>query len=229
MKNAYEMLEERFGRLGRLEGVIEILQWDTHTMMPKGSSRGRGEQIATLRVMAHEMLSNPQLKGLFAAAEGLPLDGWQTANLYEMRQVWRHSNALPADLVVALSKATAACGTAWRTARKDDDFKAVQPHLEEVVKLVRQQGQCKADALGLSPYNALLDEYEPGVTTDMIDALFDDLAGFLPDFIEDVLAVQKAAPPRLPLTGNFSTETQRSLGLKMMAVLGFDFDRGDLT
>jgi len=228
MKNAYELLEERFGRLGRLEGAIEILQWDTQTMMPKGSVEGRGEQLATLRVIAHELLSDPQLDDLFAKAETLSLDGWQSANLYEMRQAWRHSNALPADLVVAISKATAACGMAWRTARKEDNFAALKPHLEEVFNLVRRQGECKSAALGLTPYNALLDEYEPGVTTDIIDGLFDDLAAFLPDFIDEVLAVQQAAPSILPLKGDFSTERQRTLGLKMMGVLGFDFDRGRL-
>ena len=87
---------------------------------------------------------------------------------------------------------------AWREARPANDFAAVRPLLEEVLELTRRQAEARAPALGCSPYEALLDAYEPGARTDMIDRLFADLAAFLPGFLDRALSAQEDRRP-LPL------------------------------
>jgi carboxypeptidase Taq len=116
---------------------------------------------------------------------------------------------------------------AWRAAREADDFAALAPHLEEVVGLVREVAAAKAEAFGTTPYDALLDAYEPGLRAATIDPLFDQLEGFLPSFLAQTLARQAEAPPVVP-EGPFPVEAQRALGRELMTRLGFDFEHGRL-
>jgi len=225
----YKALETRFARLGTLQEATAMLQWDSSTLMPEGGAPARAEQLATLKVVSHEILTDPALAELLPGAEAQnDLDPWQRANLAEMRRVWVHATAVPADLVEALSKACSACEMRWREARPKGDFAAVLPALRHVLALVRQVAAAKAERLGKSPYEALLDEYEPGGSTAEIDRLFDDLARFLPGMIEGALARQAARPAPLPLSGPFPIEAQRALGVKLMERLGFDFAHGRL-
>src|SRR5947208_11039982 len=112
-----------------------------------------------------------------------------------MRQSGRNAAALatrdrgarrPRRGIVARSEAI------WREARPADDFAAALPGLEEMLNLTRQVADAKAEALATSPYEALLDQYEPGGSTALIDRLFDEPAGFLPDLLDEVLARQAA-------------------------------------
>jgi carboxypeptidase Taq len=198
--------------------------------MPRGGAEARGEQLAALEVTCHEMMADGALGELFAAAEGAAggLDPWRRANLREMRREWRHATAVDADLVEALSKAGMRCEMAWRAARPADDFAAVLPGLTEVLGLVRQVADAKAAAFGCAPYDALLDQYEPGGSSERIAVLFDDLAAFLPDFLERVMARQaEAGAPQMP-AGPFPRAAQEALGRKLMAAVGFDFEHGRL-
>jgi carboxypeptidase Taq len=225
----YQALEARFARLGTLQEAAAVLHWDAATLMPAGGATARAEQLATLKVVCHEVLTDAALPDLFGGAQAQnDLDPWQHANLAEMRRRWAHATAVPADLVEALSKACSACEMRWREARPAGDFAAVLPDLRRVLELVRQVAAAKAAALGTTPYEALLDEYEPGGSTAAIDRLFSEVAGFLPGLIDAALERQRARPAPLPLPGPFPIESQRRLGLKLMERLGFDFAHGRL-
>ena len=228
--SAYATLEERFARMFTLQCVEDVMHWDTATMMPDGAATSRADQLALLRVMQHEMLCDDAIEPLLDEAQGAAdhLEPWQAANLREMRRVWVHAAAVPADLVGALSKASSLCETAWRTARKDSDFDGVAGKLAEVVALTRQVAQARADKLGVTPYEALLDQHEPGMRCSDIDPLFDDLAAWLPAITERVLEKQAAEDPVPELEGPFPIDAQRSLGMKLMQRVGFDLRHGRL-
>ena len=229
IKTPYQDLEDRFRRIDAVGGSISILHWDMSAMMPPGGMESRSEQLAVLKTVHHSMITDPALADLLDAAEADPhLDHWQHANVAEMRRAWVHETALDADFVEALSRASATCETAWRDARKNDDFKAVLPHLQEVLNLIRQEAAIKSEVLGVSPYDALLDHYEPGGRERDIEAVFADLGAFLPGFLDDVLSKQAQAPAVLPLEGPFPAAQQKALGQTFMAALGFDFDHGRL-
>ena len=106
-----------------------MLHWDTAAMMPAGGGSARAEQIATLRGIAHGMLSAAEIADLLAAAETETdaLGPWQRANLREMRRRWRHAAAVPGNLVEALSHARSASEMVWREARLEEDFAAALP------------------------------------------------------------------------------------------------------
>ena len=227
--SAYRDLAAHFGRAAALSNAIGILQWDSDAMMPQGAVGTRTESMALLRVLRHGMMIEPRIADWLNAAEDeADLGAWERANLREIRRIHAIETALPADLVAATSKAISACEMRWRQARAESDFPGLLPYLAEVLRLQREIARAKGEKLGLSDYNALLNDYEPGGRSATIDALFDDLAAFLPDFLDEALAVQARRPPAPPLTGTFPVKAQRALGLKMMEAVGFDFTRGRL-
>ncbi len=226
----YFELESIFKRWSAVRSASAMLGWDNATMMPENSGDARGEQLSALADICHEIITQPKLGDLFAKAEAQnnTLNDWQTANLHEMKRCWQHATAVPADLVTAISNATHESELFWRKARKENNFKAFLPYQEKVLKLTRESAAAKASALNLSPYDALLDQYDAGTTSAMIDSIFDDLAIFLPDFIAKVTALQDKQPAPVEVSGPFPAATQKMLGRMMMEKLGFDFTRGRL-
>ena len=224
---AYAELERRFHRWTALKDGRAVLDWDTAVMMPDGGAEARAEQIAALDVVCHGILADPAMSDLLDSADGVKaeLDPWQQANLREMRRLWIHANALGPDLVEALAKSIGRCDTLWRKARPDSDFALVLPELRTLLGLVRQAGAAKAEKLGVSPYEALLDEFEPGMRTAEIDRLFAGLS-FLPALREQALARQAKRPAPIRPAGPFPLADQQLLGRRLMGVVGFDFDHG---
>lgn len=226
---AYGRLERRFARLQALRDAEAMLHWDLATMMPRGGAASRSDQLAVLKSVRHGILTASETGDLIgeAEAEG-DLDAWQEANLREMRRAWAHATALTEDQVDALSRAVSACEGAWRTARADSDFAAALPFLERVLALVRETAAAKAEKLGLSRYDALLDEYEPDGRADEIDRVFGRLAEFLPPFLGQVMDRQAALPAAERPEGPFPIDRQRDLAVRLMERFGFDFDHGRL-
>jgi len=227
-KTAYLQLERRFKRLSVLQEAMAVLDWDMSTIMPPGGAESRAEQTAELKAVCHGILTAPDTGDLIAAAENDDLAGWQPANLREMQRLWATATALSEGLVVALSKAESACEAIWRRARADADFSAVVPAMTELLNLVREAAAAKSEKLSLSLYDALLNSYEPGGRAEDIDKVFDDLEGFLPDFLGQVLDVQASRPAPVLPEGTFAEEKQKALGIKFMEALGFDFNHGRL-
>ena len=229
MTRAYRELEARFGRLGAVEEAIAVLHWDAAAMMPSGGAGGRAEQLAVLRVLAHQMLCAPEMADLLAEADAdaAELGRWQSANLREMRRRWRHAAAVPEELVAAASHARSASEVAWRAARPVDDFAAALPGLTEVLCLTREIAAAKAQALDTTPYEAL-DQYEPDGSIAVIDRLFGEIEAFLPALLDAALARQATHPVPPLLRNRFPIADQRRAALLMMERIGFDFAHGRL-
>src|SRR6185312_5957571 len=230
MMLAYRTLEQRFARRSAVTDAIGILNWDKETMMPLGAAEGRSEQLATLEVLAHEMLTAPEIGDLLSEAEQQTgeLEDWQRGNLAEMRRLHIHATAVPANLVERSSKAATRCEIAWRKARAESDFAGLLPLLSEVVLCERETGQAKGEALGLAPYDALMDGYDPGARQADIDPLFAELRDALPVLIEAAVRRQSRNPPLPPLEGPFPQEVQRGLAQHLMTLVGVDTQRGRL-
>ncbi|MBP3124996.1 carboxypeptidase M32 [Thalassospira sp. ER-Se-21-Dark] len=228
MTEAYKKLEARFHRMSVLSGIGGMLHWDMAVIMPDGGADARSEQLATLSVLENELINALDLGDLISSAESERLDDWQQANLAEMKRAWVHGTAVPVDLVEKMSRAETRCEVAWRKARADNDFKGLLPHLQEVLDLSIEAGKAKAEALGTSVYDALLDQYDPMMRSDRIDSLFAELESFLPDFTADVIERQKSEDKPVKPTGPFPIETQNRIGLDLMKAVGFDFDHGRL-
>ena len=226
---AYDSLSQLFSRLRAVNDATGVLGWDAQTLMPDGAADGRAEQLATLRGIAHDLLISPTTTDLLHRAEDGTdaLDAWERANLREMRRAHAHATAVPGDLVLAESKATSQAEMAWREARANSDFKLLAPHLTTVLALQREIGRCKGDALGIAPYDALLDQFDPGLRRARIDPLFDRLRAELPGLIQEAKARQ-GGDHLAPVAGAYPVTAQKTLGETLMRTVGFDFNRGRL-
>jgi carboxypeptidase Taq len=232
LPGAYEQLELRHARLGRFDHLGAMLDWDRLVNLPVGSSVSRAAALAELESLIHGLRSDPALGDLMDRAEQESLDAGQRANLREMRRQWCLGQALPADLVETRAHATVACEQAWRRLRpvggRQGDWDSYLPLWQEVVRIARIEAHCLSDALGLPPYDALMQRFEPGMTSAELGRIFDELRGWLPGLIRRVRQHQAGwvADPAEP--GDINREAQIRLHRDVMGWLGFDFERGRL-
>ena len=227
---AYESLEAIRKRVSSLNNAMGILFWDQETMMPDGAATPRAEVVAELSLMVHELETDERLPELLAEAEGqsAQLNDWQRANLREIRQLYVHANAMPADLVKKSVMARSESVMAWREARPNNDFNSLAPKLEALFELKREEATIKSEILGVTRYEAMLDQYDPGRREPQVDALFDDLASFLPEILPKIIEKQASESAAEPLAGPFPVADQAVLSQEIMKVLDFPFERGRL-
>lgn len=225
--SAFNKLQQQFKRLSRIQHASAICGWDQAAMMPEGGNNARGEALAELSVISHQLLTAPELDDWFEEAHEEITDALDIANLATMKRAWQHATLLPQDLVEATSIANSRCEHAWRQQRKNNDWQGYNTNLKEVVRLAREQAGYFAEHAGLNRYDALMDLYEPGMSSHKVDTLFGDLKTWLPGLIDDAEEKQKSRQIITPQSP-FPTEQQRQLGLETMALLGFDFQHGRL-
>lgn len=225
----YAQLSQRLSDLTALEEALGILQWDQEIVMPKGAVAQRGRQMAAISVMHHERLSAPELAQLVDELAGdAALDAVQAANVREAKRDLLRATRIPEALVRRWSEATVHAHDIWVQARKDEDFKAFEPILSELVELAKQR------AAAIDPhmpaYDVLLDEFEPGMTQAQLDPLFAELKAFLLPLIAQVRArtAQGGLPDTAWLSQHVPAERQRAVGERIVRAMGYDFDRGRL-
>ena len=225
--SAYQELAHHWTRLHRFGHLYSMAGWDRAAMMPTKGSEARAEALAEMDSLLHSLRTEPRLAELLAQAEQDSLDDVSRSNLREIRRDWKSSNALPPALVEAQSLATSRCEHAWQTQRPAEDWAGFLGNFREVLRLAREEAKYLADASGLTPYDALLDKFEPGTTSSEVDRVFGDLQTWLPGLVRAVRDKQSREPVTEP-RGPFPKAAQRALSLDVMAVLGFDFDAGRL-
>lgn len=225
---AYQKLEDHFREIANFRHASGILNWDNAAMMPSGSADGRARAMASLSVHIHKLSTAPQIPEWIANAKNESLNQWQAANVREIERGFIMDDAMPAELVKALSKAASEAEQAWRTMRQANNWQDFKPYLDEIFKLSREQGQALGSALDKSAYDALISIYQPGISSSDIDPIFAELKVFLPDVVQAALQRQKSAGKSVTVPAGISIKNQRALCLTTMEILGFDFNRGRL-
>jgi carboxypeptidase Taq len=226
MTAAYDRLKSRFARIGAINEAAGILHWDASAMMPPGGGHARGEQLAALAGVAHELLVDPRTAEDLAAAEAA--GEWEAANLALMRRAHARATALPVALVEAMSRANSACEKVWRQAKHDADFGKVAKLLTEVVALQREAAQALGAALGMDPYDALMDGYQPGVTSADVEPVFTAYEAWMAEALPRAEEIQARRPAPLPIAGSFDAAAQRALCAEMAERVGLDFHHARL-
>ena len=183
---AYDELTTTWRRLHHFSHLQALASWDRAALMPANGNTARANAMAEMDGLLHRIRTDPRLAAALELAPGESLDDLQRANLREIRHDWRSANALPEALVQAQSLAIARCEHAWRTQRPANDWAGFLANFREVLKLAREQSRRLADHTGLKPYDALMDNHEPGMTGEILDPLFGDLQQWLPDLARKV-------------------------------------------
>lgn len=218
-------LKEQVMRLSDLLNVINLLNWDASTGMPNNASIQRGRQIATLSSLAQNMILSDELAEALAQekkSSALTLHQQREHNALE--QAIAHYKKIPTRLVMEQAELVAVAEVAWREARAQNKFHLFQPYLEKIVDLKRRF----ADVVGYEnhPYEALTQEYEPGLTVPVLKTLFAQLQERLLPLVKRVHAAPK--PDNSFLFRHFPVEQQRAFSTQLAAIIGYDFERGRL-
>lgn len=227
-KDAYTQLVEKFQRLSRLNHAMTFLQWDQLVMMPASGNETRAKSIAELASMHHELLTEQEMGELIETAQQMVTEPSLQRSLLEMEREWRQAVCLPSALVKAQSLAGSKCEHGWRTQRADNDWKGFLANFREVVKLSREEAQARQAVKPEqfpTPYDALLDLYCTGDSSDFIKKTFEELKSSLPGLIEEIIGQQKET---VSLSGSYPIDAQKQLNEKLMEVLGFNFEAGRL-
>jgi carboxypeptidase Taq len=227
MTDILTQLKARLGEVSDLNKAIALLNWDQQTYMPRGAVAARAEQLATLSRMAHELFCADEtgrlLDGATPLAEQMAYDSDDASLVRVARRDYERERRLPSEFVAEFSRIRAIGRAAWAEARRKSDFAMFQPHLEQIVDLVRRQ----ADYLGYSdhPYDALLDLYEPDMRTAEVRTLFAELREGLAPLVKAVAAHPDAVDSTL-LEQDYDEQTQIRAGEQIIAKIGFDFECG---
>jgi carboxypeptidase Taq len=226
---SFARLDELCHRLQALEHALAILGADEATHMAVGGGAARADAMAGLAGMHHAQATAPEIGEWIAVAEGEALNETQLAAVREFKRQYVNMTCLPTEFVERQTKARMRSEQLWRDLRPKNDWASFEPALEGVIALVREEAAMRAAALGLDPYDALMEQYDPGNRTADIAPVFAELKDFLRDFVPRALAAQEQRGAVKPLTGPYPIDRQRELGLAMMGAVGFDFTHGSLS
>ena len=230
--SALTKLDELGKRLEAIEHAQSMLGVDEAVMMPTGGGEKRAESMSILAGMYHEMATAPEIADWLQAASEEPLDEMQQAAIREQQRTYTNMTCLSADFVRRQVVARMRSEQLWRELRAKDDWAGFLPAFENVVEITREEAGLRAEALGLAPYDAMMEQYDPGNRAADITPVFDRLKIFLKDFIPRALDHQenkRAARGGLkPLNAPFPIDKQKALGVAVMEALGFDFEHGRL-
>ena len=229
MKNSFPAFQQKLVDLAQLKSAIALVNWDKDVCMP---SKGSGPRAAMLSYLAgdlHDKVLSQEFRGLLAEAKAaadaneLPPD--QRAIV---REVWRdvsREEKLPLEFVKELTQVTSEAYHVWMDARQKKDFAIFAPYLTKIVALKRRE----AELVGFkeSPYDALLDTFEPYATTREIAVALGDLKNFLAPFLVKIKN-SKVKPPREAIAGDFDVEAQKAFCAMAAKQVGYDFDAGRL-
>lgn len=229
--SAKETYDELFGKIRNvslLGSCASVLYWDQHTNMPPAATGFRSEQLGLIAGLTHEQFTDPKVGEMLSELEESDLakgDTPEAANIRETRHKYDKATKLPKDLVEELTKVTSMAQNEWAQARAKSDFKAFQPWLEKVMVLTKK----KAEAYGYEgePYNALLDDYEPGAIVDDVVEVFKHLR----EELVELLAKIKNAPrkPDVSIVERaYDVDKQKIFGESVASAMGYDFNAGRL-
>lgn len=232
-ERSLQRLREIDRELVLYEQIAALLGWDQETNMPEAAVQGRADQQTLLSGMLHDKITDPEIGSLLedlgasdAAPEGdASLDDIERGLVRTYYRTYSRQMKLPKRLVEELAEATSIGQPSWAHARSQKDFSLFRPHLERIVELKREV----ANIIGYQdhPYDALLDEYEPGMKTNEVSRVFSGLR-------DDIVELLGKIREKDPIDDEFLYRTydkalQDEFGRIVLADMGFDFERGILS
>jgi carboxypeptidase Taq len=220
----------------RINSAASVLSWDQETHMPAGGGEARAEQIAVLQGIAHDKLVSPDIERLLAAtvdpttgqAVDQPGDLWDEPSRSLLREILRdfsRAKKLPSDFVIRLSRETSLAQQVWAEAKEQNNFRQFLPNLRTVLALKREE----TEYLGYktSPYDALLDVYEPGSTIATLRPLFAQMKARLVPLLKRVTQSPNQIDDSI-LRHSYDQARQLEFGRLVLIAMGYDFERGRL-
>jgi carboxypeptidase Taq len=221
---ALHELKEYVREIGELHSAVALCAWDQRTHIPEKGAEARAKVLGRLERMAFERVVSDRMGELVAAAER---EGARSEVDQALVRVWKRDHmrhrAIPPALYQKFVETTSRAETVWEKAKAASDFAMFRPHLAEVVDLVREM----ARLIGYteSPYDALVDEFEPGMTVSSLRPLLASLRKELVAFLKEL---SRGTPPQTLPAGTYPLDTQRQFCREALGWIGYDFGAGRL-
>ncbi|ASZ14621.1 carboxypeptidase M32 [Chitinophaga pendula] len=222
-QSLYQEYKTQLQRIADVRNASAVLAWDQETYLPEQGAAFRGQQLTTLSTIAHEWSTSAQLGALLEELRGrTDLRATEQRNVQLSYEDYEKQRKYPASFVATLSQTTNECYHAWIKARKANDYTVYEPLLSQMVALKKQE----ADLLGYSghPYNALLNEYEKGATTDMLQAIFEDVKTQLMPLLRTISS--RGQVDKSFLHKHYEKDKQWGLGMELLKAMGYDLRAG---
>ena len=226
---SYDKLINHQKKTALLSSCVSILGWDRETYMPPNAAPHRAEQLTLLSSIVHERATDPHVGDWLADCECSqltedPLTS-EAVNIREIRRSYDKKTKVPKRLVEELTRTTSLGHQAWIESREKSNFTLFLPWLEKIVQLKREY----AAAIGYEdvPYDALLDDYEPGESTATVTKIFTALSNELVPIIQRIIE-SPHQPDKTVLSRRYPLDKQRIFGEMAAASIGFNFNAGRL-
>jgi carboxypeptidase Taq len=223
MQALYDQYKTALQKIADIKYASAVLQWDQETYLPKNGNDARGRQIATLNELAHEQFTDVKFGALLnQLSVQKNLSDKEKRNVQLSLEDFNKNKKLPSTFVRQMSEAVNKSFHAWIQARKENNFKIFENPLQEIITLKKQE----ADLLGYEnhPYDALMNDYDKGLTTTIVDKLFANLRPQLSTLLDKI-----AAKPQIDnsfLHQHFDKTTQWNVGMEILKRMHFNFDAG---
>ncbi len=219
-----QQLKQKLSEIHDVHAAASLLQWDQEIFMPPKAAPGRGKQLSTLSTIAHRMFTDKEvgdlLKALQDQSDSLTAD--ENKLVSETWYDYERATQLPNEYVQEFALERSKAFNAWIKAKKESDYKTFRPHVQKLTELLHR----RAEYLGYegSPYNALLEDYERGMTAESLKPVFDRLANEQSEIVNQVI---NAPQPDLSWTQQeWDEQAQWDFTLRVVKDLGFDFEAG---
>lgn len=200
-----------------------VLNWDQETYMPPKGAAFRAQQLATLAGIAHELSTSKKLgKILEKLNNDNSLSKKEKKNIKQSLKDYNQRKKYTTKFVETMSKTISECFNSWQKAKKENNFSLYAPFLEKLVKLKREE--CEILGYKEHPYDALLDQYEPGAKTSELNVLFEDVRAQLVDFVKKIAAAPQNDNSFMHL--HYDKDKQWNFGIDLLKQMGYDFDAG---
>jgi len=221
---ALDALLAHHRKIDAMEGVLGLLAWDQETQMPPKGAAQRAEQRGAVAGALHALRTDPRIGDWLADAEAGGHPAPVRADLAEARRGWERAAKAPEALAVALARETSAAHVIWAAAKAAGDPAAFVPALGGVLTLRREEAAAVAEGTDLSPYDALLQDYEPGARAEALAPMFARLR----EGVVDLLGRCEGARRAPGLIGDFPAPSQMALARRLATVCGYDWEAGRL-
>ena len=226
MTEKMEVLKTLLAEVADLDNASAVLGWDQQTYMPPGGAEARGAQLATLNRISHDKFVSDEIGTLLSDLEGEYAGADPDSDEVRLLKVTRYNYdkqvRVPSDFVAEFAVVTSKAFEAWVQARSKSDFSIFRPHLEKVVELNQRYVSFFPPAD--HPYDILLDQFERGMKTAEVQAIFDELR---PQQVELIRAI--AGRPQVDdafLSGTYDERTMWDFSVQVATQFGYDWERG---
>lgn len=224
----YNKLIDKFKEIMILNSIDAIIKWDMETKMPPGGFGLRSQQLALLSKIEHNMMIDPEMGILLERVEKHPdyqnLSEVEKRNILLIRKFYDEQTRLPEKLVREIARQQAVAYESWKRAKSIKDFSIFRQDLEKMFELKMQSAEILMEPKGVkTPYDAMIDFFEPKVTQEIITKVFEELKVGLIPIINKYSTISEKADTSV-LRRKVPIKVQEEIARSLAKFIGYDIE-----